>query len=101
PLQLVPQIGDDEQVRAIAFRPDGKTVAAAAKDGAVKLWDVASGYLVRTLPGHTGAVLSVAFSPDGGILASGSSDETVKLWDLTDGHLLRTLKGTLDGFTPG
>jgi hypothetical protein len=60
------------------------------RDNTIKLWDVASGSLVRTLTGHTGWVNSVAFSPDGRLLASGSDDKTIKLWDVASGREVRT-----------
>jgi WD40 repeat protein len=59
----------------------------------IKLWDVASGSLVRSLSGHTDTVISVAFSPDGRLLASGSGDKTIKLWEVATGSLVRTLSG--------
>jgi WD40 repeat protein len=49
--------------------------------------------LLRTLEGHSDAVLSVAFDPQGGTLASGSDDTTVKLWDARSGKLVRALYG--------
>jgi hypothetical protein len=49
--------------------------------------------LLRTLTGHTDAVLSVAFSLDGRTLASGGHDHIIKLWDFASGQLLRTLTG--------
>jgi WD40 repeat protein len=61
--------------------------------GDLKLWDVASGQLLRTLSGHSSAVTSVAFSPDGQTLASGSWDHSIKLWDVASGHMIRTQKG--------
>jgi WD40 repeat protein len=48
--------------------------------------------LVRTLSGHSEAVLSVAYSPDSRRLASGSNDRTVKIWDAETGALIRTLR---------
>ncbi|KAF2455214.1 hypothetical protein BDY21DRAFT_324439 [Lineolata rhizophorae] len=83
PLLLTPE-GHTAWVHAVAFSPDGWTVASGSWDETVKLWDPGSGSLLRTLEGHT------AFSPDGRTVASGSWDRTVKLWDPGSGELLRT-----------
>jgi WD40 repeat protein len=48
---------------------------------------------VRTLTGHTDAVISVAFSPDGKSLVSASSDNTVRLWRVEDGSTIGTFTG--------
>ena len=83
-------------VNAVAFSPDGTSLASGSDDGSVKLWDVASGSLRMTLKGHTDQVTSVAFSPDGRLLASGSRDCTAKLWDVATGSPLATFSRHLD-----
>ena len=85
-------IGDLHDLNHVLFSPDGTKVATAYTLKKVKLWDVTSGECLRTLEGHSYAVLSVSFSPDGSKLASGSSDNTVKLWDVMSGKLLKTLE---------
>jgi WD40 repeat protein len=78
-------------IKAISFSPDGKTLATAA-DQAVKLWDVSSGAVLKTLECHSFKVEAVAFSPDSKTLASVSYD-TVELWDAGLGAVLQTLEG--------
>jgi len=85
--------GRSGAVTSIAFAPDGKLLASAGKDKSAKLWDAATGQLLRTLSGHGGEVHSVAFSPDGKLLASGSADAMVILWDAQTGREQAVLKG--------
>jgi WD40 repeat protein len=69
----------------VTFAPDGQTLAAASRDGDIRLWDVASGE-GRSLAGHEVGVAQVEFSPDGRTIASAGLDHTVRLWrdDLPD-----------------
>lgn len=83
--------GHTNQVRSVAFSPDGTRLASASRDNAVKLWDVEDGMLLATFQGHLDSVNGVAFSPDGAQLASGSSDHTIKLWDIASGEEVDTL----------
>lgn len=82
---------------AVAFSPDGRTVASAHADDVVCLWDAQTGKALRTLRGHAKAVRTVAFSPDGELLVSGSDDGTIKLWDASTDLALRTLQGQHGG----
>ncbi len=77
-------------IHAVAFSPDGSLLVSGGIDPTVKIWDVKSGQLIRSLQSGEG-VMDVIFSPDGTLVASAGSDGTVKLWDATTGKLLKTL----------
>jgi WD40 repeat protein len=83
--------GHTERVTAVAFSPDGASLATASVDRSVRLWNVADGALLHPLEGHSLPVLSLAYSPDGTLLASGSEDASARLWRPADGELVKTL----------
>jgi WD40 repeat protein len=58
----------------------------------IKIWDISSGSLKRTLTGHSGSIFSLAVLQNGD-LASGSRDKTIKIWDSSTWELKRTLVG--------
>jgi RNA polymerase sigma factor (sigma-70 family) len=81
---------------AVAFRPDGRVLAAAGRAGSITLWDVDTGAEIRTWAGHEGGVACLAFAPDGQSLVSGGQDQSLRLWDPATGRLLRRLEPPRD-----
>jgi WD40 repeat protein len=84
-------------VFAVAYRPDGKQLAAAGDDGMVRLWDPDTRRLLRLLVRHSRPIRSLAWSPRGQFLASAGADGAVCLWEAASGRLLRTWQGHTDG----
>ncbi len=84
--------GHTNEVASVALSPDGRLIASGSglsngggEDVSVRVWDAATGDLLKTLTGHEGLVTSVAFSPDGKLIASASADRTIRLWDVQTG----------------
>jgi WD40 repeat protein len=82
-------------VWAIAFSPDGQTLASSA-NRAIYLWDVQTGQCLSTLGNYTGRIFSLSFRPNGQWLASGGEDGLVNLWDVETGDWLTALVGHTD-----
>ncbi len=89
----IPRQGHLGEVTCVAIHPEGSLLAAGGADHTTRIWNLATGRVVRTLAGHTAAVTALAFSPDGKALATAGHEGVVKLWDVGDGHELQTLRG--------
>ncbi len=80
-------------VNYLVISPNDQTLVSASADKTIKIWNLATGELIRTLSGHSSFVNYLVISPDGQILASASADKTIKIWNLANGQLIRTLTG--------
>jgi FOG: WD40 repeat len=95
--------GRDFILLALAFSPDGKTIASARgghpegadtpAQGKIKLWEVATGKLLRTIAIESGIVFDAKFSANGRLLATASGPGTpirslpgeIRLWNPATG----------------
>jgi len=82
-----------QPVLALAYAPDGKTLAVALEDHSVSVREVDTGEELLRLRGHGDKVTCLVFAPDGRTLATGSADNTVKVWDAANGQVRLTFKG--------
>jgi WD40 repeat protein len=81
-----PRLFQDPQwdyVEVLVFSPDGRRFYASGKSGRIRVWDVASGQIIRTLAGHFGGTAVLDFSPDGRRMLTAGGDCTALVWDAT------------------
>src|SRR5262249_29219898 len=83
----VGHLSGPKSVRALAFSPDGKALAAGGEDGEVRLLDWPTGKERRRFANLPVGVESLAFAPDGATLAAATLG-SLRLWDVRTGNVL-------------
>lgn len=96
-LRVFPGGGDREKqhsddVTSAAFSPDGRQVVTASTDGYCRIWDTATGALVKAIP-HDIAVRSAEFNPEGNLLLTAAADGVARLYTVPDYKQRIELKG--------
>ncbi len=81
-------------VVSLAFSSDGRTLLCGHGKNS-RLWDVATGKVLQTLPGDSFDGRRIALSPDGQLIASGGGigpSRAIHLWQVATGKEVRTLQ---------
>lgn len=80
-------------VSALAMSNDSKTLISGGQDKALKIWNLQTGNLIKTLQSDSGTINTVAISSDNKIVVTGSGDRMVRIWDITQNKTPKILKG--------
>jgi WD40 repeat protein len=86
-------VGHTDEVRCLAFSPNGRLLATGGGDRCIRLWDLSAKMSEKELAGHASPVNCLAISPDGRYLASGDKAGVVWTWRLPSGTPLAKLAG--------
>jgi WD40 repeat protein len=86
-----PEIGPahGSRINSIAIAPTGTEVVCASDDGSIRLWDLNSGALIRTLSEQADPVMALCISSDGRYVITGSNDCAARVLDINTGESLR------------
>jgi WD40 repeat protein len=87
-------------IRGVESSPDGKQIASVADDMVCRIWDAASGKMIRELRGHEektphhypSMLFCCTYSPDGKLLATGDKVGHVVIWEVATGKQVATFE---------
>ncbi|CDR08618.1 transcriptional regulator, XRE family [Streptomyces iranensis] len=77
----------------VTFVASSDSTAVAGHDRVIRVWSLATGRRIATLPAGTGMVRHLAITPDGRTLAVGSDDGTIRVWDVAARRTTAVLRG--------
>jgi WD40 repeat protein/uncharacterized caspase-like protein len=75
----------------LAFAPNGRWLASVGDDFTLKIWDAASGKMIRSIAAHADKINTLRITADGKRIITVSDDKTVKIWNAETGDQLRSL----------
>jgi WD40 repeat protein len=78
---------------AIEIDADGQTLVSGDRDKTIKVWELQTGKLKKTLRSDSGAINDLAIAPDGKTVVTGSGDRIVRIWDITSDRPPQILRG--------
>lgn len=93
---MSPNGGD---VYTVNLHPSETHLVTGGYDQSVRLWDIATGAVVKTFRNHFASVCDVQFNRHANFIVSGSKDGTIRLWDILSGLCVHTLRQTLGEVT--
>jgi WD40 repeat protein len=75
-----------EGITVLKWHPVRPFVVSACIDGAVRVWDMRNGEMLREMPGHEDVITAMDVRLVGGsdeelLIVTGSDDRTVKIWE--------------------
>jgi eukaryotic-like serine/threonine-protein kinase len=85
--------GHERYVFAVAWSPDGSSIASGGLDRQVHIWDSTTGQPMQIYRNHTAPIRSLSWSPDSLRIASASEDGTVQIWNVVTGACLCSYPG--------
>lgn len=90
-----PLSGHSRGVSSICALQEGKLAVSAGLDNSLRVWNVESGDLIRSLSQHTKPVKALALRPGNEglpLVASASEDRTIRFWQPTIGRMVRYVR---------
>jgi WD40 repeat protein len=82
-------------VRAVAFFPNGFSLASGSYDRTLKLWNTRDNQAFGTLSNHLGSISginAIAVHPNGNTFAIACIDKSIKLWNFRNGQPVRNIE---------
>jgi platelet-activating factor acetylhydrolase IB subunit alpha len=84
--------GHDHSVYAVRFLANGNLVSAG-RDGSIRIWDVMTGYCLRTIDSQGDWIRDISPSPEGNYVVSAGNDQVGTIWDVSSGDAMARLIG--------
>ncbi|MCZ6653334.1 MAG: protein kinase [Planctomycetota bacterium] len=86
-------IGHEDRIMSVAFSTNGSWIVSGSTNGAIKVFNSATGEEPVRFRGHDSPVYAVACSPNGQHVASASADMSIRIWNMLTGDVLAILDG--------